>query len=141
MKTRVLVIGVVIFCFLYSCKKEKNYETVIVKTDKVTYSIEEQVQVEIINNYESVINYYICSSYTGITPVIWKYENDDWTGFWSPICDGFLSHCCGEFEPYDKYEDTFNLEFEKGTYKIEYSFIVEPGEGYQSFYSNEFRIE
>lgn len=141
MKTRALLTGVVIIGFLYSCEKENNNETVIIKTDKVSYSIEEEVEVEIINNYESVIEYYICSSYTGITPVIWKYENDDWTGFWSPLCDNFFSHCCGEFEPNDKYEDIFTLEFEKGTYRIEYSFIVESGEGYQSFYSNEFRIE
>lgn len=140
MKVRTLLISIFICVFLFSCEEENN-EIVKIKTDKVSYSIDEQVKVEIVNHYESVLNYYICSSYTGIPPVIWKYKNNDWTGYWSPICDGFISHCCGEFTPDNIYEDIFDLEFEKGTYKIEYSFIVEHGEGYQSFYSNEFQIE
>jgi len=141
MKARVLFLSFIILGFLYSCEDDNKNETVIIRTDKDCYSIGEEVKVEIINNCESILEYYICSSYTGIPPLFLKYENDEWTGFWSPICDAYLSHCCGEFEPHDKYEDIFNLEFEKGIYKIEYSFFVEHGEGYQSFYSNEFRIE
>lgn len=142
MKIRALFTSILICSFLFSCEEDNNDKNiVIIKTDKVSYSIDEQVKVEIINHYESVLKYYICSSYTGIPPVIWKYENNDWTGYWSPNCDGFISHCCGEFMPDIIYEDIFDLEFGKGTYKIEYSFIVEQGEGYQSFFSNEFQIK
>jgi hypothetical protein len=141
MKRTVLLIGVIIIA-LFGCDKEKNDNpNLVISTDKLIYTSKEEVKINITNNYESVLSYYICSSYNGIPPSILKYENDDWTGYWGPICDGFFSHCCGEFEPNSEYDDTFNINFEKGTYKIEYSFIIEHGEGYQSFYSNEFKFE
>ncbi len=132
----------IIIIFLCSCDKEKNgNENLLISTDKITYTPNEKVKINITNNFENVIDYYICSSYKGIPPSILKYENDDWTGFWGPICDGFISHCCGGLEPQIAYNDTLNVTFEKGTYKIEYSFIVEHGGGYQSFYSNEFTVD
>ena len=141
MKKSTFLIGIIIV-FFSGCDKEKN-ETpnLLISTDKLTYTSDEKVKINITNNFENVLDYYICSSYNGIPPSILKYENDDWTGFWGPICDGFISHCCGELEPQIAYNDTFDIMFEKGTYKIEYSFIVEPGGGYQSFFSNEFTVD
>lgn len=138
---------VIIFCFiLFGCEKDNNDEnienpTLIIQTDKEIYSVNDLVAIEIIKQYEIEIEYFICSSYTGIPPIIWKYEDNGWTGFWAPICDGFISHCCGKLEAHDNYDDIFDLEFEKGTYRIEYSFIVEHGQGYQIFYSNEFTFD
>ena len=138
MKKSTFLIGI-IFIFLSGCDKEKN--DLLISTDKISYTSDEKVIINITNNFENVLNYFFCSSYEGIPPTILKYENDDWTGFWGPICNGYASGCCRELEPQFNYNDTLNVAFEKGTYKIEYSFIVEHGEGYQSFYSNEFNID
>lgn len=141
MKKSILLTGTFLI-LLFGCEKEKNdNQNLKISTDKTIYSLREKVIINITNNFENALSYYICSSYNGIPPSILKYENDNWAGYWEPICDGFISHCCGEFEQQSNYMDTLNIAFEKGTYKIEYSFIVESGEGYQSFHSNEFEIE
>lgn len=141
MKKSTFLIGIICI-FLFSCDKEKiENENLLINTDKTTYSSNEKVKINITNNFENTVDYYICSSYNGIPPSILKYENSNWTGFWGPICDGYMSHCCGGLDPQIVYNDTLNVEFEKGKYKIEYSFIVEHGEGYQSFYSNEFTVD
>ena len=126
---------------LFSCEKEENNQIVIIQTDKEVYSIGESVSVEIINHYNNGIDYSICSSYTGIPPIIWKYEENDWTGYWAPICNGYESYCCEELEANESYEDMFLLEFEKGKYRIEYCFVIEDGQECQSLYSNEFIME
>ena len=142
MKKIKFILGSILLIGFISCDKEKNdNQNLLINTDKLSYSSNDSVYVNITNNYETALSYYICSSYDGIPPTIWKYENDGWTGFWSPICDGFISHCCGGFETQSKYNDTLNTIFEKGTYRIEYSLIVEHGGGYQSFYSNEFKVK
>ena len=141
MKKSTLLIGIIVI-LIFGCDKEKNEnQNILISTDKLTYTSNDTVKVNITNNFETVLNYYICSYYNGIPPSILKYENDNWTSFWEPVCNGFASYCCGEVEPQTNYNDTLNITFEKGTYRIEYSFIVEHGEGYQSFYSNEFKIE
>lgn len=141
MKKNKFILGLILLIGLISCDKEKNEnQNLLISTDKLSYSSNEPVYVNMSNHYESELSYYVCSSYDGIPPTIWKNENNEWTGFWSPICDGFISHCCGEFESQSNYRDTLNITFEKGTYRIEYSFIVEHGGGYQSFYSNEFTV-
>jgi len=136
-KLTALLIGLM----LLNCEKEDNNQTLIIKTDKENYTTGESVSIEIINKYDTNIDYYICSSYSGISPIIYKYVHNDWTGYWAPLCDGYISHCCGVLETNDIYEDIFNFEFESGIYRIEYKFIVENGQGYQSFYSNEFTFE
>jgi hypothetical protein len=131
-----LIIGFV------SCSKEKNENhNLLISTDKLSYTSDELVYVNISNHYENGLGYYVCSSYEGIPPTIWKFENDSWVGFWSPICDGNLSYCCGVLESKSSYTDTLNIQFENGTYKIEYSFIEEDDGVYQSFYSNEFSVD
>ena len=141
MKNSTLFIGIFVI-LLMGCNKEKNdNQNLQISTDKLTYASKETVKVNITNNYETELSYYVCSSYEGIPPAILKYENNNWTGFWSPICNGYTSFCCEEFESQSNYNDTLNIAFEKGTYKIAYNFIVEHGEGYQSFYSNEFKVE
>jgi len=126
---------------ILNCEKEDNNKPLIIKTNNDNYTTGELVSIEIVNKYDTNIDYYMCSSYSGIPPVIYKYINNVWTGYWAPLCDGFISHCCGVLETNDIYKDTFNLEFEQGKYRIEYEFIVEYGQGYQSFYSNEFIFE
>ncbi len=142
MKKTKFILGLILLIGFISCDKEKNdNQKLLISTNKFSYSSNESVYVNIENHYETELSYYICSYYEGIPPTIWKYENNGWTGFWSPFCNGLFSYCCGEFEPKSNYSDTLNTPFEKGTYKIEYRFIVEKGGGYQSFYSNEFEID
>ncbi|WP_319590147.1 hypothetical protein [uncultured Draconibacterium sp.] len=142
MKKIKFILGLIFLIGVISCDKEKNdNQNIQISTNKVSYSSSESVYLEISNHYDTELSYYICSSYDGIPPSIWILKDDEWTGFWGPICDGFQSHCCGALEPQTEYKDTLDITFEKGTYKIEYSFIVEHGEGYQSFYSNEFTVD
>lgn len=142
MKKIKFILVIIILIGFISCDKEKNdNQNLQISTDKLSYSSDESVYVNIANNYETELSYYVCSSYEGISPLIMKFKDNNWTGYWSPICNGYASYCCGILESQTEYKDTLNITFEKGTYKIEYSFIVEHGEDYQSFYSNEFKIE
>ncbi|MCG6189416.1 MULTISPECIES: hypothetical protein [Maribellus] len=131
-----------LFIFSFSCNKEDDfYKDVVIETDKEKYSTKENVLIKVSNNYADEISYYKCSSYDGIPPSVLKYSNNEWTGFWGPICNGYSSWCCNGLDAKEIYLDTLNLNFEKGIYRIEYSFIIKHGEGYHSFYSNEFQIE
>lgn len=141
-KLAVLFLVLIIFsCEKEDDKTENTNQSVIIQTDKENYSVGETVFIEIMNHYDKNVEYYICSSYTGIPPIIYKYVDNEWTGYWAPICDGFISRCCGELEANDMHEDAFNFDFEKGKYKVEYMFVIEHGQGYQTFYSNEFIFE
>lgn len=128
--------------FIFGCSKEENfYSDVVIQTNKVKYTTEESVMIKISNKHTTEISYSICSSYYGIPPSVLKYSDNEWASYWSPICNGYASGCCEELNPKEIYSDTLNLNFEKGKYKIEYNFIVKHGEGYVSFYSNEFQVE
>jgi hypothetical protein len=125
-----------------SCEKTKKDATPIqIITDKETYSVNESIKLEIINSTDSIASYFVCSSYKGIPPNIYKFENNSWTGFWGPICNGFSSYCCAELQKGESYKDTLVVEFEKGTYRIEYQFIVRPSHEYKSYFSNSIRFE
>ena len=137
--TKLTVLFIIII--LTGCEEENSDQSIIIQTDKAVYSVGESVYVEIINNYDNSISYGICSSYTGIPPIIWKYEENNWTAYWAPICNGFESYCCEQLEAHDSYEDLFELEFEKGRYRIDYLFIVAQEQESENFYSNEFIVE
>ena len=142
MKKIKYILGLILLIVFISCSKEKNDNQYLqISTDKLSYSSNEMVCVNIANHYKTELGYYICSSYKGVSPLILKYEDNNWIAYWSPVCNGYASYCCGILESQNNYKDTLNITFGKGTYKIEYSFIVEHGEGYQSFFSNEFEVE
>jgi len=125
-----------------SCEKIKKDATPIkIITDKETYSVNESIKLEITNSTDSIARYFVCSSYKGIPPNIYKLENNSWTGFWGPICNGYSSYCCAELQKGASYKDTLAIEFEKGTYRIEYQFIVRPSHEYKSYFSNPIKFE
>ena len=125
-----------------SCEKIKKDSTPIqIITDKETYSVNESIKLEIINSSDSIARYFVCSSYKGIPPNIYRFENNSWTGFWGPICNGFSSFCCYELQKGASYKDTLAIEFERGTYRIEYQFIVRPSHEYKSYFSNPIKFE
>lgn len=116
-------------------------DTLLIQTSKIRNGQKEYIMIELTNYYDSTAYYYKCSSYSGIPPVIYKSENNEWVGYWTPICNGFSSYCCLGLAKGEKYTDLMDIEFEKGTYKIEYQFIIGHGTGYQVFTSNVFYIE
>ena len=124
------------------CEKNKTDSAPIqIITDKETYSSNESIKLEIINSSDSIASYFVCSSYKGIPPNIYKLENDSWIGYWGPICNGYSSYCCAELQNGASYKDTLAIEFEKGTYRIEYQFIVRPGHEYKSYFSQKIEIK
>ena len=147
MRFRILSIVLFISLIFFNCEKDKaDYKTIFIKTDKKEYTTQEPIMVEITNLTDSTAYYYRCGpAYLScIPPTVLKFEGNTWTGLWSPICDCFTSHCCGELMPGEVYGDiitSYPIIFEKGMYKIEYTFTIRDGEGYQSYYSNEFKIE
>jgi hypothetical protein len=126
--------------FLTTCEKD-NVPRVNVIGIKNHYSADNGIFIELSNTSDSMAYYYICSGYDGIPPVIEKLNGNNWTGYFSPLCDGYLSHCCAELPGKSSCKDTIQIEFENGTYRIGYEFIVRPGHDYESFYSKPFRIE
>jgi major membrane immunogen (membrane-anchored lipoprotein) len=127
---------------LISCEKVKTSSIPIqIITDKVTYSTFENIKVELINNSDSVARYFVCSSYKGIPPNIYKLENNSWNAYWGPICNGFSSYCCAELLGGASSKDTLHIELERGIYRIEYQFIVRPSHDYKSFFSNSIKVE
>jgi len=131
-----LIIPFIILTFNNSEKNKTGPTPIQIVTDKETYSLNESIKLEIINSSDSIARYFVCSSYKGIPPNIFKLENNSWTVFWSPICNGFSSYCCLEMQKNESYKDTLTFEFEKGTYRIEYQFIVRPSHEYKSYFSN-----
>jgi len=124
-----------------SCEKGKiDSFPIQINTNKNTYSIDENIQVELINNSDSTAYYFVCSSYKGIPPNIYKLVNNSWSGYWSPICFG-SSYCCAILQAGESYKDTLDIDFEKGTYRIEYLFIVRPSHDYKSYFSNSIKIK
>ena len=135
-----IFISAVLICT--SCQKEKSATTPIqIITDKAEYSTEEIIKVELTNISDSSAMYYKCSSYDGIPVNIYKLEGNSWGLYWAPICDGFSSFCCLQFLAGEIYNDTLDVELNKGTYRLEYQFIVRPGNEYESFFSNSFTVE
>ena len=135
-----IFISAVLICT--SCQKEKSATTPIqIITDKAEYSTEEIIKVELTNISDSSAMYYKCSSYDGIPVNIYKLEGNSWGVYWAPICDGYSSFCCLKFPAGESYNDTLNVLFNKGTYRLEYQFIVRPGNEYESFFSNSFTVE
>ncbi len=133
-------ISAVLICT--SCEKEKGATVPIqIITDKTDYSTGEMVKVEVTNISDSLAMFYKCSSYEGIPPNIYKLEGNSWNIYWAPICDGFSSFCCLQFIAGESYNDTLDLVFNNGTYRLEYQFIVRPGNEYESFFSNSFSVE
>ena len=127
---------------LIGCEKHEVFNTPIkIKTTKTSYAFNEDVVIEVTNLSDSIANYYICSSYQGIPPLIQKLKNKSWTAYWTPICDGFISHCCGELQPNESYRDTLKIDFNQGYYRVEYQLIVRPSHEYIPYYSNKFQIK
>ena len=125
-----------------SCEKDDDSAIPIqVVTDKIYYLPDEDVVVEVSNTSDSAARYYICSSYKTISPSVYRFENNKWTIYWSPICDGFISRCCGELPSDSTYTDTLAIDFEPGYYRIEYMFIFGAGHEYNPYFSNQFQIE
>ena len=139
---RYLFFIVIMVPVVFGCENEKysNHE-IIITTDKSTYTAGEKVAVKILNNSDSIAAYFVCSGYKGISPLICKFEDDNWTGFWSPICNGFSSYCCDKLPSHSTYLDTLNLQFDSGIYRIEYNFILNSKEGYQPFYLGNFIVK
>jgi hypothetical protein len=136
-----LIVLSLIFAF-DSCEKiRKNPTPIQIITDKETYSISESIKLEIVNSNDSIARYFVCSSFKGIPPNIYKLENNSWVGYWGPICDGYSSYCCNELQKGASYKDTLEIEFEIGTYRIEYQFIVRPSHEYKSYFSNAIKFE
>jgi hypothetical protein len=128
--------------FFTACEKENRSTTPIqIITDKTDYSTGEMIKVEVTNISDSLAMFYKCSSYDGIPVNIYKLEGNSWGVYWAPICDGFSSFCCLQFLAGESYNDTLDLVFNNGTYRMEYQFIVRPGNEYESFFSNSFSVE
>lgn len=137
-----LIILALSCCLYFNCEREKADITPIqIITDKESYSVNESIKLEIINSSDSVARYFVCSSYSGIPPNIYRLENNSWTGYWGPICNGYSSYCCNELQKGATYKDTISVEFEKGSYRIEYQFIVRPSHEYKSYFSKSIKIE
>lgn len=137
-------------CLVLSyCEKQDNQiETkfsgdvfpIKIETNKTWYTKIEPIPIEIVNTSDSLAMYYTCSSYEGIPPNVYKLTNGEWTAYWVPMCDGFMSFCCPSFFAGESYKDTLDIDFNTGTYRLEYQFIVRPGHEYKSFFSNSFDI-
>ena len=124
------------------CEKGKtDTSPILIMTNKGIYSVGEKIQVQLINQSDSIANYFVCSSFNGIPPNIYKLENNSWTGYWGPICNGYSSYCCATLDPRSTYKDTLDLALTKGTYRIEYQFIVRPSHDYVSFFSNNMTVQ
>ncbi len=138
-----LFISIVFFSLLITnCEKStKQNGPIKILTDKATYSLGETIKVEVINNSDSIANYYVCSSFKGIPPNILKFDNGSWKAFWSPICNGFTSFCCLGLMTGDTYKDTLDYALVKGTYRLEYQFIVRPSHEYKSYFSNAIEVK
>jgi hypothetical protein len=107
----------------------------------VTYSPDENIKVELTNNSDSIASYFVCSSFRGIPPSIYKLENSSWSAYWIPQCNGYSSFCCATLQPGESYKDTLDLDLVKGTYRIEYQFIVRPSHDHKSYYSSSIMIK
>jgi hypothetical protein len=127
--------------FPYCEQVKVNPNPIQISTDKVTYSSNEKIIIDIINRSDSIARYFVCSSYKGIPPNIYKFENNVWNAYWGPICDGFASFCCKELQSGASYKDTLIIELEEGSYKIEYQFIIRPSHQYESFFSDPIKIK
>jgi hypothetical protein len=143
MKTIFLLFIVLPLMMVSSSCERTNRDVTPIKiiTDKEIYSVNESIKLEIINSKDSIARYFVCSSYKGIPPNIYKLENSSWTFFWGPICNGYSSYCCNELQKGASYKDTLEIEFEIGTYRIEYQFIVRPNHEYKSYFSNPIKFE
>lgn len=149
MKRGILIYALLSILLFNACEKSndtdslnnKLSDTLLIKTSKTTYNAGENVIVELTNYYNSTADYYVCSSYKGIPPSVLKKENIEWKGFWSPVCNGHTSFCCLGLLSGNSRTDTMGIAFEEGKYKLKYSFIPEPGKGYQDYFSNEFSID
>jgi hypothetical protein len=136
------IVVIIVVLLLTSCEKEKDSTNAIqIRTDNVIYSPNQKIIIEIINCSDSIALYFVCSSYQGIPPIIYKFENNTWNGYWGPICNGFSSFCCRELQSGASYKDTLILELEEGSYKIEYQFIVRPSHQYESFFSDPIKVK
>jgi hypothetical protein len=125
-----------------NCEKGKSNSLPIqIITDKLNYSTTENIKIELINNSDSIAYYFNCSSYKGIAPSFYKLENNSWTGYWAPLCNGYSSYCCSKLQPGDSYHDTLNIALEKGTFRIEYQFVIGPSHEYESFFSSSIKVE
>ena len=74
-------------------------------------------------------------------PLVYKYENDSWTGYWAQLCNDRICFCCKELLPGATEKDTLFLDFENGIYRIECNFTMKPGNIRRAFYSNTFIFE
>lgn len=137
----ILIMFTLIFSFYFCGNSDDSSSPIQIITDKNRYSTDENVVIKVSNLSDSTARFFICSSYKGIPPAVYKLKKDNWTSYWAPICDGFRSYCCGELSSGDTYKDTLELDFEPGYYRIAYMFIIEPDHDYVTYFSNEFHME
>ena len=112
-----------------------------IETSQLSYDQNKKVAIEIINTCDSIAMYFKCSSYEGIPPVVYQLSDEEWKGYWAPICNGYNSFCCLDFQAGELYRDTLDVELITGTYRLEYQFIVSPGHNYIPYYSNSFDVK
>ena len=125
---------------LLGCEEDDYKQSIVIKTDKSSYSIGENIKLEIYHNFDSDIKYFDFPSPYLALPQFWKLENNSWSEYYIEIYTGY-PYCCEVLKPNTKYEDIFGYEFEKGIYKIEYSFSIEDEGDFKSYYSNEFTVK
>lgn len=123
-----------------SCKKGPSYLGPLqINTDKKIYQINDPIIVEV-NNITDSVAVTITSKLHNFNPIIYKFENESWSGYWADY-DLESCVCCKELLPGSREKDTLNIDFEKGVYRIEYNFTMRPVDKGRIFYSNIFKVE
>jgi len=130
-----------IILMICNCKKEPSFLGPLqIRTDKEIYQLNDPIIVEVKNLTNSVAVHSWNNVYDFL-PVIYKYENESWTGYWAQICHEYNCFCCKELLPGSSKKDTLLLDFEKGVYRIEYNFTMKPDHKNKIYYSNTFTVE
>ena len=131
---------VAIILTIMSCQKEPIYlGPLTISTNKQVYKTTEPVIVEVIN-YTDSIAVYLSHIFHNIYPLVYHYDNGKWSGYWA---DYVLNNKRGNKEllPGLKIRDTLQIDFETGTYRINYLITMRPNSYPRNFYSNIFIVE
>ena len=137
----IFILITLIILMISGCKKEPTYIGPLqVQTDKDIYEINDPIIIEVKNLTDSIAAHLWSNSFNFL-PIIYKYENDSWTGYWAQVCNEYNCFCCKELLPGSSQKDTLQLDFEKGIYRIEYNFTMKPDSKNKIYYSNIFMIE
>jgi len=135
------ILIIIIILMISGCKKEPSYIGPLqVNTDKAIYQINDPIIVEVKNLTDSIA-VHSWSNLFNFLPVIYKYENSSWTGYWAQLCNEYNCFCCKELLPGSSKKDTLLMNFDKGIYRIEYNFTMKPDNKNKIYYSNIFMVE